>query len=61
MEELEYIVTLKDKAYLEEFYHDMESSHAAGQCPARSVSCSLKRPLSRNTHYFLTTRGSRIT
>lgn len=54
MEELEYIVTLKDKAYLEGFYHDMASSHAAGQCPARSVLCSLKRPLSRNTHYFLT-------
>jgi hypothetical protein len=54
MEELEYIVTLKDKEYLEGFYHDMEAGYAAGNCPARSVSCAAKRPLSRNTHYLLT-------
>lgn len=54
MEEIEYVVTLKDRAYLEGFYLDMAASYAAGNCPARSVTCSSKRPLSRNTHYFLT-------
>ena len=45
METKEYIVTLKQKDDLNQFYKDMES---------KSYTCSVKRPLSRNTHYYLT-------
>jgi hypothetical protein len=41
----EYIVTLKTKDDLNQFYIDME---------LKGYSCAVKRPLSRNTHYYLT-------
>ena len=52
----EYIITLKNKDDLAEFYKDMETlrSTAYNCMPERAVDCQLRRPLSRNTHYLLT-------
>jgi hypothetical protein len=51
----EFIVTVRDYDLLEEFYNEMESADAtAVHLPKRSVSCTLRRPVSRNTHYLLT-------
>lgn len=50
----EYIVTLKDKADLEQFYLEMENPGSYGFAPERSVECANRRPISRNTHYMLT-------
>jgi subtilisin family serine protease len=50
----EYIVTLKNKEDLDQFYHDMECDHGDDCIPNREVECSLRRPISRNTHYMLT-------
>jgi len=50
----EYIVTLKDKTHLEEFYQDMETLGGCEKIPNRSVECACRRPISRNTHYWLT-------
>ena len=51
----EFIVTVRDYDLLEEFYNEMESAGAtAVHLPKRSVSCTLRRPVSRNTHYLLT-------
>lgn len=51
----EFIVTVRDYDLLEEFYTDMESAEtSAVHLPKRSVPCVLRRPVSRNTHYFLT-------
>jgi len=49
----EYIVTLKDHSDLDEFYHDMETPGGNLYIPNRSVDLVLRRPTSRNTHYFL--------
>jgi hypothetical protein len=51
----EYIVTLHSKEDLNDFYLDLETD---GKCPCntdinRSVTCSNRRPSSRNTHYLL--------
>jgi hypothetical protein len=54
MELREYIVTLKDRNDLEEFYSDMETSGGDLYIPNRSVECCCRRPHSRNTHYDLT-------
>lgn len=51
----EFIVTIRDYDLLEEFYNEMESAETtAVHLPKRAVSCTLRRPVSRNTHYLLT-------
>ena len=49
-----YVVTLKNKSDLDDFYSEMESSNGTENIPNRKVQCLLKRPLSRSTHYQLT-------
>ena len=50
----EYIVTVHRKEDLEGFYHDMETLGGPFHIPDRRVECCKKRPISRNTHYWLT-------
>lgn len=50
----EYIVTLKSYEDLEAFYEDMETEGGNLYIPNRLVDCSLRRPTSRNTLYYLT-------
>lgn len=52
----EYIVTLHKHEDLDEFYKDMETLRpTAYNCmPERTVDVIARRPLSRNTHYWLT-------
>ena len=52
----EYIVTLHRREDLEEFYDDMETPGGNLYIPDREVDIKLRRPLSRNTHYWLTDR-----
>lgn len=52
--EEEYIVTLKNKEDLEQFYDDLETLGGTDHVPDRCVECLLRRPISRNTHYCLT-------
>ena len=49
----EYIVTLKNKQDLEEFYQDMETPGGNLYIPDREVQIKKRRPISRNTHYLL--------
>lgn len=56
----EFIVTLKDYSFLEEFYADMETQGTTKSfVPNRSVECVNKRYISRNTHYILTDEEAR--
>ena len=50
---LEYIVTLKNFEDLESFYDDMETLGGTVYIPNRAVGLANRRPISRNTHYFL--------
>ena len=50
----EFIVTLKDRNDLDQFYQDIENYGSSGHVPERTVECSNRRMLSRNTHYLLT-------
>ena len=50
----EYIVTLHNKEDLEDFYNDMETPGGDLYIPDRKVDLTLRRPISRNTHYMLT-------
>jgi hypothetical protein len=52
----EYIVTLHRREDLEEFYLDMETPGGNWFIPDREVDVRLRRPDSRNTHYWLTDR-----
>jgi hypothetical protein len=52
--EKEYVVTLHNYDDLENFYIEMESKGGNFSVPTREVDCALRRPISRNTHYFLT-------
>lgn len=55
MEELkEYVVLLKDKNDLENFYEDMETPGGNLWIPSRRVDVANRREISRNTHYYLT-------
>lgn len=54
MDQKEYIVTLKDKNFLEEFYLDMETPGGNLYIPDRIVEITNRRPVSRSTHYMLT-------
>jgi hypothetical protein len=51
----EFVVTLHRKEDLEEFYKDMEILRPTPyNCmPERTVDCSNRRPISRNTHYLM--------
>lgn len=50
----EYVVTLKNKSDLDQFYLDMENPGTNSYVPDRKVDCLRRRPKSRNTHYLLT-------
>jgi hypothetical protein len=50
----EYVVTLKKYEDLDDFYEDMESPGGSVYIPDRRVDVVHRRPLSRNTHYWLT-------
>lgn len=50
----EYIVTLKNFDDLDDFYNDMETPGGNLYIPDRAVDVSVRRPISRNTHYMLT-------
>ena len=50
----EYVVTLKNKDDLESFYEDMETPGGDLYIPDRAVNISIRRPISRSTHYMLT-------
>ena len=52
--EKEYIVTLKNRSDLDDFYTDMEASTGSGHIPDHSCHCDARRQISRNTHYHLT-------
>ena len=47
----EYVVTLKNQEDLDKFYHDMENLGGPRFIPNRPISCTLRRPISRSTHY----------
>ena len=55
-----YVVTLKNKSDLEQFYQDMETEGQFEFAPSRSVECVHKRNISRNTHYRLTNAEAEI-
>jgi subtilisin family serine protease len=50
----EYIVTLHRREDLEQFYEDMETPGGDLCIPDRRVDIAVRRPSSRNTHYYLT-------
>ena len=50
----EYVVTLRNKEDLDDFYNDMETPGGDLYIPDRAVDLQLRRPISRNTHYMLT-------
>lgn len=50
----EYIVTLKHASMLDDFYEDMETPGGDLYIPDRRVDLANRRPISRNTHYYLT-------
>lgn len=52
--EKEYIVTAKTKEDLESLYDDLETLGGCECIPSREVECVHRRPISRNTHYYLT-------
>lgn len=52
--EYEYVITLHRAQDLDQFYDDMESNYGDTEIPNRPVQCAYRRPLSRNTHYYLT-------
>jgi len=53
-EQKEYVVTLKNKDDLDEFYDDMETPGGNLYIPDRKVEVANRRVVSRNTHYMLT-------
>ena len=50
----EYVVSLHRFEDLDDFYEDMETPGGNLYIPNRAVDCSVRRPTSRNTHYYLT-------
>ena len=50
----EYVVTLRNKEDLDDFYNDMETPGGDLYIPDRAVDLELRRAISRNTHYMLT-------
>ena len=51
---IDYTVTLNSKDDLDCFYNDMETEGGDITIPNRAVEVSLRRPISRNTRYWLT-------
>jgi hypothetical protein len=49
----EYVVTLYRHEDLDDFYEDMETPGGNLYIPGRRIEVSNRRPLSRNTHYYL--------
>lgn len=57
----EYIVTLKDYDDLDQFYIDIETEGTNLEfIPSRNVQCTVRRPISRNTYYMLTSAEARL-
>lgn len=52
--EREYIVTARTKEDLESLYNDLETLGGCECIPEREIECVHRRPISRNTHYYLT-------
>ena len=52
--EREYIVTAKTKEDLDSLYNDLETIGGCDCIPDREIECAHRRPISRNTHYYLT-------
>ena len=52
--EREYVVTLKNYDDLDNFYDDMESKTNLKSVPNSVIEVANRRPISRNTHYWLT-------
>ena len=50
----EWVVTLYNKADLDDFYNDMEAPGGNSYIPDRAVPVRERRAISRNTHYMLT-------
>lgn len=50
----EYVVTLRNKSDLDDFYDDMETPGGNLYIPDRQVEVAQRRKISRNTHYYLT-------
>lgn len=55
MDHKQYIITLHDKNELEQFYHEMENVCNVEHVPTRCCKLAARRPISRNTHYYLST------
>jgi hypothetical protein len=58
--EREYIVTAKTKEDLESLYDDLETIGGCECIPDREVQCAHRRPISRNTHYYLTDEEAKL-
>ena len=56
----DYIVTLKNKNDLDNFYDDMETPGGNLYIPDRSVEVADRRKISRNTHYYLTAEEAEV-
>jgi len=54
MQKFEWIVTLRSKEDLDDFYDDMETPGGSITIPDRKVELVNRRMISRNTHYMLT-------
>lgn len=54
MKKLEYVVTLHKGVDIHRFYHDMETTGGDACVPDRACEVCRRRPVSRNTHYWLT-------
>lgn len=50
----EYIITLREHQDLDSFYEDMETPGGDLYIPDRAIEVAARRPISRNTHYYLT-------
>ena len=50
----DYTVTLRSREELDDFYTDMETEGGNITIPNRAVAVSLRKPISRNTRYWLT-------
>jgi hypothetical protein len=55
-----YVVTLKNFDDLDDFYDDIETPGGNLYIPNRKVECNLRRTISRNTHYSLTSAEAEV-
>lgn len=54
MELKEYVVTVYNAEDLGSIYEELEANSGSEFIPDRACECRIRRPLSRNTHYYLT-------